>query len=376
MPRRLRAAIGVVLVTGLLTATFAPAGSPEMYQNLGLLTEVLTDIKRDYVDEVDQSKLVHGAITGMLDHLRGENEIIPRGVARGARDAEVGLIVTRRNDDLTVVTSADASPARRAGLEPGDRILKIDGADTRQLDDAEAVDRLWGRSGATVALTVTRHGWMEPRTITLAYERLGGPVVSARDLGGGMLWVRVHRMTPDIGAALTRALAGSARAGLVLDLRNVGSGDASDAVDLAQRFLDAGTVVTFSAGRESRDRHELRAAASTRVDEPTVVLVNAGTARAAEIVAGALQDERRAVLIGERTFGIATAATNIPLADGSMVHLTTARYFTPKGHRIDGEGIDPDLQVASSANTTTRDAQLDRAVEVLKIESTLAKARP
>src|SRR5262249_11889861 len=148
---------------------------------------------------------------------------------------------------LAVVTSADGSPARRAGLESGDQLLKIDGVETQALANSEAVDRLRGRSGTSVTLTVMRQGWAEPRAFTLTRERSEGPALSSRDIGDGSLWVRVHRMTAGVGDALTQALGKSWRAGLVLDLRDVGGGDVSDAVDLAQRFLDPGVEVAHTA---------------------------------------------------------------------------------------------------------------------------------
>ena len=375
--RRLRWAVTTFAVgAALLTVTFTLARPEEVYQNLALLTEVLTDIQKDYVTEVDSPKLVHDAIVGMLDHLDGDNEMIDRTHVADDRagHAEVGLIVTRRGDDLVVVTSTDDSPARRAGLESGDQIQKIDGADTRMLETSEAAARLRGRSGTTVTLTVLRRGWPEPRDVTLTRARLRGPALSSRDLGDGLLLVRVHRMTAGLGEALTRELAASRRAGLVLDLRSVGGGDVSDAVDLAQPLLGPGIEVAHTTGRQGDARQEFRTSTSAgHLDVPTVVLVNSGSAGAAEIVAGALRDCQRAVLVGGPTFGAADVTKSFPLADGSVVRLTIARYSTPDGTAIDRAGIAPDFEVASAAaGPPSKDAQLERAVEVLKIERVIA----
>jgi len=278
-------------------------------------------------------------------------------------------VMTRRKGGLTVVTSTDGSPARRAGLASGDQIEKIDGVDTRLMESSEAVDRLRGRSGTTVVVSVMRRGWPEPRDITLTRERVNGPALSSRDLGNGLLLVRVHRMTAGLGDALRREVAGSPRAGLVLDLRDVSGGDISDAVNLAQPLLDPGTEVAYATGRQGGARDELRTSTSgARLEVPTAVLVNTGTSGAAEIVAGALKDSRRAVLVGEHTFGVADVTKNIQLSDGSLVHLAVGRYYTPKGQAIDRAGIAPDVDVASETGPSNRDEQLERATDVLKIK--------
>src|SRR5262249_4185686 len=172
---------------------------------------VLSDIQKEYVVEVDSTKLVHDATVGMLTQLDGDNEVIDRGHASVDRAGavDVGLVLTRRRDDLIVVTSTEGSSARRAGLTSRDQIEKIDGVDTRMMESSEAVDRLRGRSGTTVTVTVMHRGWAEPRDFTLTRARAHGPELSSRDLGNGLLLVRVHRMTADLGEALRREVAGS-----------------------------------------------------------------------------------------------------------------------------------------------------------------------
>jgi carboxyl-terminal processing protease len=366
-----KVATTAAVVLGLLIMTLTLAWPQEAYESLALLTEVLTDIQKDYVTEVDSPRLVHDAVVGMLTHLDGDNEVIDHAHVADDRagHADVGLVVTRRRDELTVVSSGDGSSARQAGLESGDRIEKIDGSDTRTMENSEAIVRLRGRAGTTVTLTVSRRGWVEPRELTLTRARPSGPELSSRDLGDGVLWVRVHRMTAGIGKTLTRELAGARHVGLVLDLRDVSGGDGSDAVDLAQPLLDPDVKVAYATGRRGGARQELRtSAAAGHLDVPTVVLVNSGTAGAAEIVAGALRDLQRAVVVGEQTFGAADVTESFQLSDGSVVRLTVARYFTPKGKAIDRAGITPDFDVASAAGPSGTDVQLERAVDVLKIE--------
>jgi len=360
----------VVVGLAVLTVTCTRVWPQAVYERLALLTEVLHHIQNEYVVEVDSTRLVHDATVGMLTQLQGDNEVIDpaHASAEGAGSADVGLVVTRRANDLTVVTSTEGSSARRAGLASGDQIEKIDGAETRMMENSEAVDRLRGRSGTTVTVTVMRRGWAEPRDFTLTRERVAGPALTSRDLGKGLILVRVHRMTAGLGEALRRELAKSTRAGLVLDLRDVSGGAISDAVNLAQPLLGPGVEVAYATGRQAA-RDEFRTSTSgDRLEVPTVVLVNTGTAGAAEIVAGALRDWRRAALVGEHTFGVADVTRKIPLSDGSLVRLTVGRYFTPKGIAIDGAGVAPDFDVASATGPSTQDAQLERATEVLTIE--------
>ena len=363
---------GVVVGIAVVIATFTRVWPQAAYEDLTLLTEVLHHIQKEYVVEVDSPALVHDATVGMLTQLDGDNEVIDRAHASADRagNADVGLVVTRRANDLTVVTSTEGSSARRAGLASGDQIEKIDGTETRMTENSEAVDRLRGRSGTTVTVTVMRRGWVEPRdfTLTRERERAAGPALTSRDLGDGLLLVRVHRMTAGLGDALRRELAESSRAGLVLDLRDVSGGDISTAVDLAQPLLGPGVEVAYGAGRPAGARDEFRTSTSgVKLDVPTVVLVNTGTAGAAEIVAGALHDWRRAALVGEHTFGVADVTKNIPLTDGSLVRLTVGRYLTPQGTAIDRAGVTPDFDVASATGPSAKDAQLERATDVLKI---------
>jgi carboxyl-terminal processing protease len=375
MERRLfRLPVLVMVLTVVLGAGMLAGGSAqEAYPSLGLLTEVLRDIEKQYVTEVPPTQLVHDAVVGMLGDLDSESELIeplPAPHDRGT-EADVGLVTIRRKERLTIVAPIDGTPAQRAGLRAGDRILKIDGADTATMERSDAAAHLRGAVGTTVTVTIARQEWDEPRDLTLTRERLGGPTVSTRRLQDGVMYLRVHRFAESTGQELNVALSASFGGGLVLDLRNDAGGSVLDAVALVQRLLEPGQLIAYSEGRRSAGHREFSTSPSTaHLNEPIAVLVNQGSAAAAEIAAGALQDWARGVIVGTRTAGEASAQSIIPLPDGSAVRLTTARYFTPRGHLIEGTGILPDIEVAAAPDG---DPQLDRAIQVLTIARTIRR---
>jgi len=363
----------VTFGVAVIATTLARGLTEETYPSLGLLNEVLGDIETQYVTEVPPAQLIHSAAVGLLDDLDGKSELLaPRG-RRGDADqaADPGLVIRRRKETLTVVTPVDGTAAHRAGVMAGDQILKIDGLDARTMEPADAAGRLRGPATSTVVVSIMRQGWAEPRDFTLTREPPAGPTVSVRQLREGVLYLRIHRFAAATSTELTAALASAGGRGLVLDLRNDAGGSVLDAVDLAQRFLEPGQLVAYSQGRRPDRQHEFRASPSAgRFTGLVVALVNQGSGAAAEIAAGALHDWGRAVLVGTRTAGEASVQSTIPLPDGSAVLLTTARYFTPRGHVIDGTGLPPDVEAVTTADA---DTQLARALEVLTIERTLQK---
>jgi carboxyl-terminal processing protease len=369
------AAVALVLALAVVLAIGGPGRAEDVYRQLGLLTEVLKDITTQYVDEVPESQLIRDALVGLLGALPGDNELLepPAGPAVDHGEADVGLVITRRHGTLTVVAALDGSPARRAGLAAGDRLLKIDGLDTTLMGRAEAAGRLRGEAGTTVTVTVLRAGQGAPADLRLTRERPAGPAVVTRALDDGVRYLRVRRFTPATSAELARALTARPGRGLVLDLRDVPDGSVRDAVDLARWFLPPGRLVASRRGRHPDAAREFRTpAGGAPLDVPLAVLVNGGSAAAAEIVAGALQDWHRAVLVGTRTFGEADDESIITLPDGARLRLTTARWATPSGAVIDGRGITPDVEVDAGAGG---DVQLQRALEVLRIGRVLTTWR-
>ncbi len=284
-----------------------------------------------------------------------------------------GLELAVRGGSLTVVAPIEGTPAHRAGVQAGDRVEKIDGRDTRGVPLPEAIRRLRGRVGTTVALTVARDGWPGSRVIELTRESIYVTSVVARRLGDGVAYLKLRRFEELTSHDLGRALESLDRAGmraLILDLRNNSGGLLTAGIEVAEMFLETGKLVTYTEGRARNQNMRFSARAKKAYTAlPMVALVNQGSAAGTEIVAAALQDWARARLLGTRTFGRASIQTIIPLPDGAGLKLTTTRWFTPKGRLVHGKGLAPDLAVEGRdippvTSETTDDELLARDVQL------------
>jgi carboxyl-terminal processing protease len=358
------------------------------YEQLKLFTEVLSIVQNQYVDEVPPKELIYSAIKGTLRGLDPHSSFLdPESyremqVETSGSFGGLGIEITLRDDVLTVVAPIEGTPAYRAGLQPGDRILKIDGLATKDMQLADAVKRMRGRPGSKVTISVGREGWTEPRDIEIVREQIRVQSVRTHDLGQGIGYLRLRQFQEqtahDVEAALDKFVKSGLKA-LVLDLRNNPGGLLTAAVEVSEKFLDDGKLVVYTEGRVRNQNMRFAAHAKKPLNQlPMVVLVNQGSASASEIVAGALQDYGRAVLIGTQTFGKGSVQTIIPLSDGSGLRLTTAKYFTPKGRSIHGKGIAPDIvvEVPKEANPRPpsadpledlkKDVQLQRGLDVIK----------
>ncbi len=331
------------------------ADTEEPYANLDLLVEVLRQIEENYVEPQDTGKLIYGAIKGMVQSLDPHSSFMTKEehqelmLETKGSFTGIGIEITIRDQVLTVVSPIEGTPAYKAGLKAGDKIVKIDGKSTKNMTLMDAVKRIRGPKGTEVRLTIIRKGEKEPLEFSIIRD-----VIPLRS-------VRAHLLTPEIGyiristfqsktakdlkKALNKLERGRKLKGLILDLRNNPGGLLSQAIEVADVFLDTGIIVTTKGRKHSQD-----IVAKAHKDKksrlyPMVVLVNGGSASASEIVAGALQDNKRAVILGTRTFGKGSVQTIIPLSDGSALRLTTARYFTPSGRSIQLSGITPDIEL-------------------------------
>ena len=330
------------------------------YRALDIFADVLAYIENGYVEEVKEKDLVYGAIEGMVGRLDPHSQFMRPEVFRALKEETsgefdgVGLELTIKDDQLVVVSPIADAPGERAGIQPGDRILRIDGVPSRDLPLPEAIRRMKGPPGSKIALEVMRDGFSSAQTLTLVRDRVRTQSVEWRvlDAERGYVLVKVKTFQDRTDAALKKGLDG-ARAqlggeirGLVLDLRNDPGGLLEQGVRVADRFLREGVIVS-TEGRGRRSVEVERAhAKDTEPPYPMVVLVNRGTASASEIVAGALQDHGRALILGTQTFGKGSVQSVIDLEDGSGLKLTVARYFTPKHRSIQELGITPDVLVA------------------------------
>jgi carboxyl-terminal processing protease len=359
-------ALAVTFFAGLgvdHVASAARRASSQPYRPLDVLSDVLAHVENSYVEEVDEKELVYGAVEGVMARLDPHSTFMRPDVYRQMRDETagefdgLGLEVTTEGGELTVIAPVAESPGERAGIRPGDRILAIDDAATKELTLAEAIRRMKGPAGTKAVLEIMREGFAAPQKLTLVRDRIRTQSVDMRvlDAGRRYAYVRVRafqeRTDRNLRKALdeARAAAGGQLRGLVLDLRNNPGGLLDQAVRVSDVFLPSGTIVT-TAGRARRNVEVERAREKdTEPPYPLIVLVNKGTASASEIVAGALQDHGRAMIMGTPTFGKGSVQTIIELEDGSGLKLTVARYYTPKDRSIQELGIAPDVVVADVA---------------------------
>jgi carboxyl-terminal processing protease len=367
---------GMALVGG---ATLALPKKYSPYHKLNIFTRVLSYVENNYVENVDHDELIYGAIKGMLDTLDPHTSFLkPDQYKEMKIDTQgefggVGIEVEMRppsgatgdsacnhRDDcvLTIMSAIDGTPAARAGLNTGDMIEKIDDLVTRNLRMDDAVQKMRGKKGSSVTLTVERPAqngkpaWKDPKVFTLTREIIKIDNVVAKSLEPGYGYVRLKQFSEnsdrDISQALDRLEKESPTGhinGLVLDLRNNPGGLLDQAVRIADEFIENGLIVR-TEGKDGRVIDEEKAhARGTRLGFPMIVLVNGGSASASEIVAGALQDHGRAAIMGTQTFGKGSVQTVIELDDGSALKLTIARYYTPSGRSIQERGITPDVVV-------------------------------
>ncbi len=359
--RKTRWSKGFVVVITLVLLIFTggvqhgTTAIEDTYEKLKVFTEILSLVQSNYVDEVNSKELIYGAVKGMLETLDPHSSFMPPDAFREMQVETqgsfggLGIEITVKDRMLTVVAPIEGTPADRAGIHPGDRIVKIEGQLTKDMTLMDAVRRLRGPKGSKVTISILRDGQLEPIDVTLVREVIEVKSVRQKDLGDGIYYVRIasfqERTSKDLERALEQAQKSSSNA-LILDLRNDPGGLLNQAVAVSDMFLDKGQLIVYTRGRQKdQDLRFTAEHAAIYSTLPMVVLVNGGSASASEIVAGALQDWKRAVILGTKTFGKGSVQTVIPLSDGSGLRLTTAKYFTPKGRSIHGSGIVPDIVV-------------------------------
>jgi carboxyl-terminal processing protease len=347
--------LGGICGAFLLQSAMARAASA--YRELDIFTRVLADIENNYVEPVDDQKLIYGAIRGMLATLDPHSMFLePKQYQQMKTDTAgewggLGLELTERDGLLTVVSPIDDTPAARAGIQPGDQILQIDGDSTREMSLGQANQHLMGAPGSRVDLLLMRRGFSQPRQITLVREHIRVNPIDYRLLADDFGYVRIRSFQDRTDRYLKEALAKlredahGTLGGLIIDLRNNPGGLLEQAVRVADRFLVSGTIVTTEGRNRQHVEKEMAHPSDTEPNYPIIVLVNGGSASASEIVAGALQDNGRAVIMGTQTFGKGSVQTVIELEDGSGLKLTIAKYYTPKHRSIQEQGITPDVVV-------------------------------
>src|SRR5437879_1028025 len=390
----------LTLSLGVSVASKSADGSATYVQRK-LFTEVLSIVQTQYVDEVAPKDLIYSAIKGTLRGLDPHSSFLDPDsykemqVETTGSFGGLGIEITLRDDVLTVVSPIEGTPAYRAGLQTGDRIVKIDGLVTKDMQLPDAVKRMRGKPGTKVTIAVVREGWTEPKDFEITREQIRVQSVRSHDLGGGIAYIKLRQFQEQSPGDMSAALEKAAKIGmkaLVLDLRNNPGGLLTAAVEVTEELIDDGKLVVYTEGRVRNQNMRFSAHAKKSYPNlPMALLVNQGSASASEIVAGALQDWGRAIVVGTQTFGKGSVQTIIPLSDGSGLRLTTAKYFTPKGRSIHGKGITPDIVVEVPKETAARervqpvldpleelrkDVQVQRAIDVIKTMRIIEQQRP
>ena len=334
----------------------AGAASSETYRQLNLFGDVFERVRSDYVEEVSDKELIESAINGMLVSLDPHSSYLDREsfedmqVQTKGEFGGLGIEVTMENQLVKVVSPIDDTPAYRAGIQAGDLITHIDGEQVFGMTLAEAVDRMRGPVGTDINLTISRQGEDKPIEVTITRAVIKIRSVRSR-IEGDAAYIRVTTFNEQTESGLKRAIAEikeklqGKMAGVILDLRNNPGGLLDQAVAVSDAFLEQGEIVS-TRGRRSDSMQRFNAKPGDLADGlPIVVLINGGSASASEIVAGALQDHQRAIILGTKSFGKGSVQTIIPLSGQGAIRLTTARYYTPSGRSIQATGIDPDIVV-------------------------------
>ncbi|MEN6638329.1 MAG: S41 family peptidase [Smithella sp.] len=348
---------GLFVIFGPYSDSKVSTRDKNIYKELKTFNEVLDMVQKNYVDDIDSTVLIQGAINGMIKSLDPHSAFMTPEIYKElevetqGHFGGIGIEITILKDVLTVVSPIEDTPAFKAGVKSGDQIIKIDGKSTKDITIMEAVKKLRGPKDTKVTITVLRENMLQPKDIVLTRAIIQVKSVKAKTFDDHIGYIRVasfhERTAHDLRKALADvALKTKPMKGLVLDLRNDPGGLLTQAIEVSDLFLKSGVIVsTRGRTKKMETKTTARDNGDKEVSVPMVVLVNEGTASAAEIVAGALQDNGRALIVGTQTFGKASVQTVIPLEDGSALKLTTARYYTPNGRSIQAEGIKPDIIV-------------------------------
>ncbi|MBN4077866.1 S41 family peptidase [Nitrospina gracilis] len=325
------------------------------YNKLKVFSEVLSLIESNYVEPVESDSMIEGAISGMVKSLDPHTSYMPPAsyremqVETTGKFGGLGIEISVRDGVLTVVSPIEDTPAFKVGIESGDKIIKIEDESTLDMTLQDAVSRLRGETGSPVTITIFRKTFKAPKEFTIVRDIIKVRSVVSKLYQGDIGYIKIRNFSKNTSIDLDKALEelrGKGITKLILDVRNNPGGLLNQAVEVTDRFLNKENLIVYTKGRS--DEQNMRFTSHDKVagvSYPMIVLVNGGSASASEIVAGALQDLNRAVILGTQTFGKGSVQTIIPLSDGSALRLTTARYYTPSGRVIQENGIEPDIIV-------------------------------
>jgi len=367
MNKKIKVALSILFVSifilGFLIGaqgkrTISSGDDHEIYHYLRTFSDVIDIVKKNYVEEVKDKDVVYAAIKGILESLDAHSSFLPPEMYKEMQSETkgefggIGIEITIKDGFPTVITPIEDTPAYKEGLKAGDHIIKIDGKPTKNMSLVDVVKMIRGAKGKPVTLTVVREGFTAPKDFRVVRDIIVVKSVKYRMLEDDYGYIRIvqfqERTAKDLETAfkeLVKSNKDKPVKGIILDLRNDPGGLLEQAVEVSDKFIEEGLIVYIEGRKKDDKAMKFYARKNNDYLGPLVVLVNEGSASASEIVAGALQDYKRAIVVGTKTFGKGSVQTVFPLGDGSAVRLTTAKYYTPKGRSIQAEGITPDIMV-------------------------------
>lgn len=373
--RRWTIVLGVVLtaVLALMTTRSVQVVAEERYQELQLFAKVLNLIQQYYVEEVDTKKLIYGGIKGMLHELDPHTNFLPPDIYKefetetSGEFGGIGIEITVQNGILTVISPIEDTPAWKAGIKPGDKITDIDGESTKGFSLVEAAQRMKGKKGAKIKMGIWREGFERPKEFVIERGTVKIKSVKYTDLDDGYAYIRITSFIENSAQDLAKVIKAhekkyKATRGLIIDLRHNPGGLLDQAVQISDLFLEQGIIVS-TMGRNQKEKEVVYAKkAGTLPNFPVIVLVDEYSASASEILAGALQDNKRALIMGHRSFGKGSVQSVVKLGDGSGLKLTVGRYYTPSGRSIQSYGIVPDIELEDLDPTILDQARVKHEV--------------
>jgi carboxyl-terminal processing protease len=390
-PQRRGLMIGLLLMIALSVGLIMGKGlertghATETYEELKTFSEVLTQIQKHYVEDVKVKDLVQGAIRGMLSTLDPHSAYMTPDmykeiqVETKGEFGGVGIQIGIKENRLAVIAPIEGTPAQKAGIRAGDYITKVNDEITKDLTLMEAVQRMRGPKGSKVNLTIQRDGVNDPMVFTLVRDIIRIESVRSKAIENTISYVRMTQFQESTAKDLAKAMKqfrDQKHQSLILDLRNNPGGLLTSAVEVSEQFVGPGKLIVAIKSRDGRKDEYVSRAKEQPDDYPMIILVNEGSASASEIVAGALQDWGRAVIVGTQTFGKGSVQTILPLADGSGLRLTTAKYYTPKGRSIQSTGITPDIVVKPQQPAAVAKGEKDKDGKDKDADKTVKGAEP
>ncbi|RTL99957.1 S41 family peptidase [Ancylobacter aquaticus] len=384
------AAAGALIAVGatqprlLLEPTAAMAAASDTYRQLNLFGDVFERVRADYVEKPEDAKLVEAAINGMLTSLDPHSTYMD---AKDFRDMQVqtrgqfgglGIEVTMEDGLVKVVAPIDDTPAAKAGVQAGDLIAKLDGEEVKGMTLNQAVDKMRGAVNTPIKLTIVRKGADKPIELSITRDVINIKSVRSRVEKDDIGYIRITSFSEQTGEGLKKAVADLTKQigedklkGFIIDLRNNPGGLLDQAIDVSDTFLDRGEIVS-TRGRDPEQTERRNARPGDLANgKPIIVLVNGGSASASEIVAGALQDHKRATVLGSLSFGKGSVQTVIPVSGNAAIKLTTARYYTPSGRSIQAKGIQPDIELVQDVPQDVKEKAEAAGVETTRGEASL-----